>query len=121
MKTSTLIKTFSNFLFALALFFTLNACIVKGASPENSMTKTIKVTKITEGGVKDIVFQDAGTDFYYINRGMEKGLHLDSLKTKILNKTVTIHLAELLGGATSEHISQLQLGDEIIYSEFDKN
>ena len=66
----------------------------------------------------DIVFHDDGTDFYYINRGLERGLNLDSLKTKVLNKTVTLHLAKVLSGITSEHISQLAIGDEIIFTEF---
>jgi len=44
-------------------------------------------------------------------------LNLDSLKTKVLNKTVTLHLPKLLFG-TAEHIAQMALGDEIIFTEF---
>lgn len=102
----------------LTLFLLLKSCIIQNPKPEECVVIDVKVTKITEGGVKDIVFHDDGTDFYYINRGLEQGLNLDSLKTKVLNKTVTLHLAKLLGGVTSEHISQLALGDEIIYTEF---
>ena len=71
------------------------------------------------GSSFDIVFYDNGSDFYYINRGLERGLNLDSLNAKVLNKTVTLHLAKILGGITSEHISQLTVGDEIIFTEFD--
>ncbi|WP_299114648.1 hypothetical protein [uncultured Winogradskyella sp.] len=96
----------------------LKSCIIQNPKPEECIVVKVKVTRITEGGVKDIVFYDDGTEFYYINRGLEQGLNLDSLKTKVLNKTVTLHLAKVLGGITSEHISQMTLGDEIIYTEF---
>ena len=58
-------------------------------------------------------------DYFYINRGLERGLNLETLNAKVLNKTVTLHLPKLLGGAvTSEHIAQLALEDEIIFTEF---
>lgn len=119
MKKTTSILTGIGFIILAASFFALKSCIIQNPKPEECVVIDIKVTKITEGGVKDIVFLDDGTDFYYINRGLEQGLNLDSLKTKVLNKTVTLHLAKILGGVTSEHISQLVLGDEIIYTEFD--
>ena len=71
----------------------------------------MKITKITEGPSYDIVFHDDGTDYFYINRGLEHGLNLDSLNAKVLNKTVTLHLAKIMGGITSEHISQLVVGN----------
>ena len=108
-------------LFVVFLFFALRSCIIQNPKPEECEVKSFTVTEITEGGVKDVVFHDATSDFYYINRGLEQGLNLDSLKTKVLNKTVTLHLAKVLGGRTSNHISQLALGDEIIYTEFRSN
>ncbi|WP_353779175.1 hypothetical protein [Winogradskyella sp. 3972H.M.0a.05] len=113
-----LVLLFCLLAFAIVALFAFKSCIIQNPKPEECVVMTIKVTNITEGGVKDIVFHDAGSDFYYINRGLEQGLNLDSLKTKVLNKTVTLHLAKVLGGITSEHISQLALGDEIIYTEF---
>jgi hypothetical protein len=105
-------------IFFLVSFLLFKSCIIQNPKPEECVVIDVKVTKITEGGVKDIVFHDDGTDFYYINRGLEQGLNLDSLNVKVLNKTVTLHLAKILGGVTSEHISQLAIGDEIIYTEF---
>lgn len=102
----------------LILFFLLKSCIIQNPKPEDCEIIDITVIKITEGGVKDIVFYSNDTDSYYINRGLEEGLNLDSLNAKVLNKTVTLHLAKILGGVTSFHISQLALGDEIIYTEF---
>ena len=102
----------------ILIIFLFASCVVQNTTPENTTKIDFTVTKITEGGVKDIVFHDSGSDYYYINRGLENGLNLDSLNAKVLNKTVTLHLAKLIGGTTSEHISQLALGDEIIYTEF---
>ena len=78
----------------------------------------MKITRITEDSDNAIIFHNNDTNFYNINRGVAQDLNLDSLKTKVLNKTVTLHLAKILGGVTSEHISQLALGDEIIFTEF---
>ena len=49
---------------------------------------------------------------------MAQDLNLDSLKTKVLNKTVTLHLIKVIVGITSEHISQSALSDDIIYKEY---
>ena len=103
----------------VAFFFLMKSCIIQNLSPEDCAIVNVKITKITEGSSFDIVLKDDGTDFYYINRGLEQGLNLDSLKRKVLNKTVTLHLAKVLGGITSEHISQLAIGDEIIFTEFE--
>ena len=103
--------------FVLALFLLLNSCLIKDPKPDECDVITIKVAKITEGSSYDIVFHDTGTDFYYINRGLERGLNLDSLNAKVLNKTVTLHLPRLFFG-TSEHIAQLAMDDEIIFTEF---
>ena len=117
-KKSSVIATSVVLILLIASFLALKSCIIQNPKPDECIVVEVKVTKITEGGVKDIVFHDDGTDFYYINRGLEQCLNLDSLKRKVLNKTVTLHLAKVLGGITSEHISQMALGDEIIFTEF---
>ncbi|GEM_PF-317850 len=97
-----------------------NSCIIQNTKPEDCVVQNEKIIHIEEGTSYDIVFKDAGGDRYYINRGLEQGLNLDSLNAKVLNKTVTLHLAKVLGGlATSEHISQLSVNDDIIFTEFE--
>jgi hypothetical protein len=118
MTTSVLSISKVRFTILLISIVLFNSCIIQNPKPNECVVIDVKITEITEGGIKDIVFYDNGTDFYYINRGLEQGLNLDSLKTKVLNKTVTLHLAKVFGGITSEHISQMTLGDEIIYTEF---
>ena len=103
----------------LVFLLTFTSCIIQNTKPEDCVVETVKIVKISEGTSYDIVFHDDGTDFYYINRGLERGLNLDSLNAKVLNKTVTLHLAKVLGDITSEHISQLTVADEIIFTEFD--
>lgn len=116
MKTNQFMKN----LFALLLIlFLCTSCIINNPKPEDCVVQEVRVVKISKGTSNDIVFHDNGTDFYYINRGLERELNLDTLNAKVLNKTVTLHLPKLLGGfVTSEHIAQLAVGEEIIFSEF---
>ena len=102
----------------LTIFFLIRSCVVDNPEVDDSAVITTTITKITEGSTYDIVFHDTGTDYYYINRGLEQGLNLETLNAKVLNKTVTLHLPKLLFG-TSEHIAQMAIGDDIIFTEFD--
>ncbi len=104
-------------LLAGLLFFIASNSVIKNPIAEKCHVETEKIIKITEGTLNDIIFSDSDGDHYYINRGLERGLNLDSLNVKVLNKTVTLHLPILWFG-TSEHIAQLAIGDEVIYSEF---
>tara|TARA_R110002073_G_scaffold157738_1_gene313124 strand:- start:3508 stop:3855 length:348 start_codon:yes stop_codon:yes gene_type:complete len=101
----------------LSVFLMLKSCVINNPQPDNCEVVEVTIKKITEGSTYDIVFHDTGTDYYYINRGLEQGLNLDSLNAKVLNKTVTLHLPKLLFG-TSEHIAQIAIDDEIIFTEF---
>jgi len=106
---------------SIIVFICLNAfsCIIYNPRPEDCQVQTENIIKIKEGSTFDIVLSDTHGDHYYINRGLEMGLNLDSLNAKVLNKTVTLHLPKLLGGlATSEHIAQLKVGEDIIFTEF---
>ena len=106
--------------FALLIVFYFTSCTDNNTKPEDCKVISTKIVKITEGTSFDIVFQDTSGDRYYINKRLEQGLNLDSLNVAVLNKTVTLHLAKVLGGAvTSEHISQLAVDDAIIFTEFD--
>ena len=100
-------------------FLVFTSCIINNLKPEDCLVLKTKIIKITEGNTLDIVFYDNKGDRFYINRGLEKGLILDSLNANILNKSVTLHLAKVLGGmATSEHIAQLAISETIIFTEF---
>ncbi|MFT4780798.1 MAG: hypothetical protein ACJAZK_001475 [Psychroserpens sp.] len=98
----------------------LHSCIIRNPQPEDCSIVTARIIEITKGPSFDIVFHDNSADRYYINRGLENRLNLDSLNAKVLNKTVTLHLPDLFYG-TSEHIAQLAIDDEIIFTEFSSN
>lgn len=111
----------------LILYFTTFAlisvctfsCVIQNPKPEECYVQTETIINIKEHSTFDIVFSDTHGDHYYINRSLEMGLNLDSLNAKVLNKTVTLHLPKLLHGlVTSEHIAQLEVGEQIIFTEF---
>jgi len=108
----------TRFLTTCSFCLLLMSCIINNPKPEECAIISTKITKIIEGTSYDIKFYDHGGDYYYINRGLERGLNLDSLNAQVLNKTVTLHLAKVLGDITSEHISQLAIEDNIIFTEF---
>ncbi|WP_299272844.1 hypothetical protein [uncultured Psychroserpens sp.] len=114
-------KQRSFFVLALSLIIIIllsfHSCIIENPKPEECDVEIEKIISIKEGTSFDIIFSDDHGDHYYINRGLERGLNLDSLNAKVLNKTVTLHLPKLFFG-TSEHIAQLAIDDEIIFTEF---
>jgi len=101
----------------VAVVFLLKSAIIQNPNPEDCQLKEMTVSSIYEGGVKDIVFADANGEFYYINRGLERGMTLAEMEQKVLNKKVTLHLANTVLG-TSNHIAQLAVENEVIFTEF---
>ncbi len=101
----------------VVLFLLLNGCIIQNPKPDECELKEIVVSGVYEGGDYDIVFAEANGDFYYINRGLEQGYTINGMEQKVLNKKVTLHLANTAMG-TSNHIAQLALEDEVVFTEF---
>lgn len=101
----------------VAVVFLLKGSIIQNPSPEDCELREMTVSSIYEAGVKDIVFANANGEFYYINRGLERGLTLAEMEQKVLNKKVTLHLANTLIG-TSNHIAQLAVENDVIFTEF---
>lgn len=104
--------------FLLAVPLVMTGCLIQNPQPEDCVTKDITVNTIEEGTSYDIVFKETNGDFYYINRGLERGLTMEDLNDRVLNKNVTLHLYKFWFG-TSEHISQLTVDDQVIFTEFD--
>ncbi|GAA3774632.1 hypothetical protein [Corallibacter vietnamensis] len=101
-------------------FKLLGSLVINNTEKSSCVTETRTITKIEEATSYDITFETTSGQRYYINRGLERGLNLDSLNAKVLNKTVTLHLPKLWTGVSS-HISQLAIGDTIIFTEFKNN
>ena len=96
----------------------VQSLMIKDPKAASCIIQTRTITKIHEGSSNDIMFSDKQGDNYYINRGLERGLNLDSLNAKVLNKSVTLHLSKLWL-VTSEHIAQIAIGNDIIFTEFE--
>lgn len=116
--TKRLPFAFTGLLILFSCTFLLKSCIISNPEPKDCIVKEITVDSIYESTDFDITFKEASGDFYYINRGLEQGLILTELKEKLINKKVTLHLYKFWFGSTSNHISQLEVDGEIVFSEF---
>lgn len=118
MKKSIAFKLGIVFILILFVVFFLKSCIIHNPKPEECEIVTTKIVEIREGSTYDIQFRGNKGDSYYINRGLEQGLNLDTLNALVLNKTVTLHLPKMIYGP-SKHIAQLAIEDHIVFTEFD--
>jgi hypothetical protein len=82
------------------------------------VTKGI-VASIQEGSSFDVVFTLHTNQKFYINRGLENGLNIDTLRKNILLQEVTIKYPRYASpfGSAAIHLSKLEHGDKILYSE----
>ena len=80
-----------------------------------------EVVSVTEGTSNDIVFKLKGeTDSFYINRGLEQGLNLKDLQSKLIGKQVTLkypkHWSLLNIAGNTKHLSVIELNNEKVFS-----
>ena len=80
------------------------------------------VTKVEEGSGFDIVISlENDSHYYYINRGLQLGLTIEELQSKLLNKKVTLYSIHRWTIFTRDgnmgHVSKLILGDQVIFNE----
>lgn len=108
-------SVFMTVLFLLAL---------RPISVDRSNCKTISgtVCEVTEGGVKDLVIKLSGQDgIFYINRGLDKEFKLSEFTKRLKGKEVNISIADhwtpLDPFKKSNHIIELTLGQEVVFSE----
>jgi hypothetical protein len=94
-------------------------------SRQNSATIKATVSKVSEGGLKDIVVSlDDIRGVYYISHFSKKGLKASDLNNRLANKEVAISYSKprflsLLNPMTNTiQINELKLGHEVIFSEF---
>lgn len=100
--------------------FSLQSCLINNVEASDCVIKEITVTKIEKGTSLDILLYDGNNDSYYINRGEDLGLDISVLKENLLNKKATLHLYKFWFG-TSEHISQLEFDNKILFTELQAN
>lgn len=107
-------------------FFILLSTIFRPVIIPDSEDKCLKVegvvSSINEGGVKDIAFRlKENSNLYYINRGLEQGLTLESLKDRLIGEPVTIlypkHTTLFGSEHSTNHLSVLKHKGEVIFTE----
>ena len=120
----TIFKSLSLFLGgALCLFILFALRPVPQATANNTSTDQGIMTNVKEGsGEKDIVLKLADSDvYYYINRGLERGLTIEDLSQKTVGKKVAIsyvqHFSSLNLKNQSRHVAKLSVGQEVLFSE----
>lgn len=82
-----------------------------------------KIVSIKEGKANDIQIRlENDSHYYYINNGVAKGINLEQLSSKVLNKTVTLHCPNrwtiINPDGIVPHISKMEKGTTVVYSEF---
>jgi len=96
---------------------------IKESKPENCKNIRGLVTEVRQAGTRDLVIQLQDSKHeYYINRALERGLVLKTVRYELKDNEVLIdyvkHWTPLDIFGTSKHIAQLKLGDRIVYSEY---
>lgn len=112
------LKLWSFYALMFIVAISLQSCLIQNASPKDCVVKEVTITEIKEGSSYDIKLFDGNSDYYYINRGLQTGLTMEGVSEAILNKKVTLHVYKFKFGIESEHVSQLAVGDKIIFTEF---
>ncbi|MGC6437635.1 MAG: hypothetical protein ACON4B_01500 [Flavobacteriaceae bacterium] len=93
-------------------------CVIQDPKPEECTIIKTYISQVREGTSFDIIFDDNRGDHYYINRGLERGLNIDTLKKLVTKQTVRLHLPTFWIG-TSEHIAQIEIKNDTLFTEFD--
>jgi hypothetical protein len=96
------------------------------ATTDNCLRFRDVVMAVKKGnGETDIVLKlMKDKNYYYINRGLENGLALDNLKSRLLYKDVELlvikHWTPLDPAFHTRHIAQLAADGEVVYTEIKK-
>lgn len=95
---------------------------ISNVSEKNCSIKDGIVTDIYEGGVHDIVFKlEDDKRIFYINRGLELGLEIEELKSKLMGNEVVFtypnYWTPLDWNSTGRHLSKVEFGQEIVFNE----
>lgn len=90
---------------------------------DNCITTSGFVSRVINGsGKRDIVIELQGDEkYYYINRGIERGLSVNSLSRQILNKDIEVmtikHFSFFDPFGSTKHIAKISTGGVVVYSE----
>jgi hypothetical protein len=108
----------------LIVAFIIIALIPVDTSMGNSVKVSGTVKSISEGGIKDMVFElENDSTTYYINRGFENGFNLVKAKKDFEGKKIKLFYAKSWTplapfGTKCKHITHAAVNDSVIFSEW---
>ena len=117
-------KTIYIFIAIIVVGFFIILSTAIDTSKENSVEVSGIVKSISEGGVKDVVFElENSKTSYYINRGFENGFEINKAKKDFEGKEITLFYAKSWtplapSGTTCKHITRLSVNDSVVFSEW---
>ncbi|MGH1384191.1 hypothetical protein [Kordia sp.] len=108
---------------ALVVFLAYSFKPVTTVKSDDCVLISGKIVSIKKGDTNDIQIRlENDSHYYYINRGLEKGINLKQLSSKVLNKTVTLYCPNRWSLVNPDgiipQISQMEKGTTVVYSEF---
>ncbi len=112
--------------FCLFLLVILSFVPIPKATFENCEKITGQVTEIFEGGGESdiVIFLKGDKNYYYINRGLERDLNLETLQSQIFNNEITLHFVKhwspLDPKNHTRHIARLNFDGKLIYNEIEE-
>ena len=110
-------------LVVIIAFFIL-ASIPVNTAKENCVEVSGTVKSISEGGVKDMIFELENHKItYYINRAFENGFELNKAKKDFVGKKIKLFYAKTWTplapfGLTCKHVSHVVINNSVIYNEW---
>jgi hypothetical protein len=116
------------FIYIFIIITVVSFFIILSTAIDTSMENSIKVQgtvkSISEGGVKDVVFELKNhKTLYYINRGFENGFEMTKAKKDFEGKKITLFYAKSWTplaplGTCSKHITHISVNDNVVFSEW---
>ncbi|PTX59291.1 hypothetical protein C8N46_110128 [Kordia periserrulae] len=108
---------------ALVVFLAYSFTPINTVQSDDCVLISGKIVSIKEGASNNIQIRlENDSHYYYINRGLEKGINLAQLSAKVLNKTVTLYCPNRWTIVNPDgivpHISKMEKGTTVVYSEF---
>ena len=108
---------------ALVVFLAYSFTSVPKVELDDCILISGKVVSVKKGTSDDIQIRlENDSHYYYINDGVTKGVNLEQLNTKVLNKTVTLYCPNRWTITNPDgiipQISKMEKGTTVVYSEF---
>ncbi|WP_343909953.1 hypothetical protein [Aquimarina litoralis] len=122
-KTGRIFFSISSVLFIIFMWVAIQTFKpIRDVQPDDVIEITGVVAKVEEKSGFDIAITLENDDhYYYINRGLERGLTIQQLQEELIGKKVTLYSIHRWTIFTRDkimgHVSKLTVDDRIIFNE----